>query len=68
MKALATAAAVVVVWVGHFAMPVPQSVTETPGGGEKEALKIVLVVWEYGEVARCCTWDATARKSRRLPR
>jgi len=39
-------------WVGLYAMPVPQSVTEIGGGGSKDGLRVELTTWEYGEVAQ----------------
>lgn len=38
-------------WVGLYAMPVPESVTEV-AGGDSEDLQVELVTWEYGEVAQ----------------
>jgi hypothetical protein len=39
-------------WVGLYAMPVPESVTEVQGGESKDGLTVELATWEYGEVAQ----------------
>jgi effector-binding domain-containing protein len=38
-------------WVGYYAMPVPETVTQIPGGKTKTGLTAKLNTWEYGEVA-----------------
>jgi hypothetical protein len=38
-------------WVGYYAMPVPETVTEIPSGRSKTGLSAKLDTWEYGEVA-----------------
>lgn len=38
-------------WVGYYAMPVPESITELPEVESKEGLSASLVTWEYGQVA-----------------
>ena len=38
-------------WIGWYAMPVPESVTELPDYKTEPGLKIELTTWEYGEVA-----------------
>jgi hypothetical protein len=38
-------------WVGHYAMPVPDSVTELPGPAAKDGLSAELKTWDYGEIA-----------------
>jgi hypothetical protein len=39
-------------WVGLYAMPVPESVTEVQGGESTDGLTVELASWEYGEVAQ----------------
>jgi effector-binding domain-containing protein len=39
-------------WVGLYAMPVPDGVTELSGGESDGDLTVELVTWEYGEVAQ----------------
>jgi hypothetical protein len=38
-------------WVGRYALPVPQTVTELPGHQAPKGLVASLEEWEYGEVA-----------------
>jgi hypothetical protein len=38
-------------WVGHYAMPVPDHVTEVPEHEAGAGLEVELVTWVYGEVA-----------------
>jgi len=38
-------------WVGHYALPVPDNVTEVPEHEAVAGLEVELVTWEYGEVA-----------------
>jgi len=38
-------------WVGLYAMPVPETVTELPQHEAKPELKVSLTTWEYGQVA-----------------
>lgn len=38
-------------WMGLYALPVPESISELPKYEEQEGLKASLVMWEYGEVA-----------------
>lgn len=38
-------------WIGRYALPVPQTVTELPGHQAPEGLAASLEDWEYGEVA-----------------
>ena len=38
-------------WIGHYAMPVPESITELPEGSHDSTLQVELTTWEYGEVA-----------------
>ncbi len=37
-------------WVGHYAMPVPETVAAIPQGQSKTGLTARLDTWEYGEV------------------
>jgi hypothetical protein len=37
-------------WVGLYAMPVPESVTELPQHAAPEGLQAMLTTWEYGEI------------------
>jgi effector-binding domain-containing protein len=39
-------------WVGMYAMPLPETVTELPEGASADGLTVELVNWEYGEVAQ----------------
>jgi len=38
-------------WIGLYALPVPESITQLPQYEEQEGLKVSLTTWEYGEVA-----------------
>jgi hypothetical protein len=38
-------------WVGHYAIPVPDTVTELPSPAEEDGLRAELETWDYGEVA-----------------
>lgn len=38
-------------WMGFYALPVPETITELPQYEEQEGLKASLTTWEYGEVA-----------------
>jgi hypothetical protein len=38
-------------WEGHFAIPVPDKVTEVPVLKDDSGLKVELATWEYGDVA-----------------
>lgn len=38
-------------WTGHYAMPIPDSVTEIPDTSSDGDLTLQLSTWEYGEVA-----------------
>mgnify|MGYP006304396665 CR=1 FL=1 len=38
-------------WVGHYGMPVPESVTTLPDNARRGELTAELVEWEYGDVA-----------------
>lgn len=38
-------------WVGHYALPVPDSVTAVPEHSPPPGLHATLAVWEYGETA-----------------
>lgn len=38
-------------WTGHYAMPVPDSVTALPAGASDGELTAALARWDYGEVA-----------------
>jgi hypothetical protein len=38
-------------WMGLYAMPVPDTVTELPARTETEGLEVTLATWDYGEVA-----------------
>jgi len=38
-------------WVGHYAMPIADSVTALPAVPAKDGLTVELAVWEYGQVA-----------------
>jgi len=47
-------------WVGLYAMPVPETVTEFQGFESKDGLTVELATWEYGEVAEILhvgRWD-----------
>jgi len=47
-------------WMGLYAMPVPETVTEVGEGATKDGLTVELVTWEYGEVAQILhvgRWD-----------
>jgi hypothetical protein len=37
-------------WIGSYALPVPQTITELPQYEEQEGLEASLTTWEYGEV------------------
>ena len=39
-------------WVGLYAMPVPETVTDVPDGASAGGLTVELTTWEYGEVAQ----------------
>lgn len=39
-------------WIGLYAMPVPESVSEVPKGATDGDLSVELATWEYGEVAQ----------------
>jgi len=39
-------------WVGHYAMPVPDEVTEVPVSETAEGMSVELTTWDYGEVAQ----------------
>lgn len=38
-------------WIGRYAMPVPENITEIPPGISRDGLTVELAVWEYGDVA-----------------
>ncbi len=38
-------------WIGLYALPIPESVTELPKYEVQEGMKASLTTWEYGEVA-----------------
>jgi hypothetical protein len=38
-------------WIGHYAIPVPDTVTELTGSTETDGLRVELESWDYGEVA-----------------
>jgi len=38
-------------WIGLYALPIPDTVTELPKYQAQEDLKVSLITWEYGEVA-----------------
>jgi hypothetical protein len=38
-------------WIGTYALPVPEAITELPHHEEQEGLKASLTTWEYGKVA-----------------
>ena len=38
-------------WIGHYGLPVPESITLLPQYQAPEGLKVSLTTWEYGEVA-----------------
>jgi effector-binding domain-containing protein len=39
-------------WVGHYAMPIPDGVTEAPSTETENGLSVELETWDYGEVAQ----------------
>ena len=39
-------------WVGLYAMPVPETVTDLPEGASSDGLTVELVTWEYGLMAQ----------------
>jgi hypothetical protein len=38
-------------WIGLYALPVPETVTQLPPHQEPNGIKASLAIWEYGEVA-----------------
>jgi hypothetical protein len=38
-------------WIGAYALPVPETITELPPHEVQEGLKASLITWEYGKVA-----------------
>jgi hypothetical protein len=38
-------------WIGAYALPVPEAITELPQHEVQEGLKASLTIWEYGKVA-----------------
>lgn len=38
-------------WIGSYAMPVPESITDLPEYNAEQGLKVSLTTWEYGHVA-----------------
>lgn len=38
-------------WIGHYAMPVPETVASVPAASAGDGLTVELTTWAYGEVA-----------------